>query len=236
MLRRKACLLPARSHLSPRTHWRNRRRVRRRASGRTVAYNLRFPGQIFDGQAGLHYNYFRDYDPALGGYPQSDPMGLGGGINTYAYGNRSPLSGADPTGRIAAVAIPAAVGVAAGVAVCYLIPNCWQGLSDAAGEVTDAIGNILSPPMHADEANERERGLPPQGVDPPVEGECKVGPASRPSERDKGGKSLWDSKGGEWRWYPGDKWHNPHWDYNPHTTPSAPWENIPHSDQPPVKP
>jgi hypothetical protein len=42
-------------------HWRNARRVRRRASGRTVAYNLRFPGQV-DGQAGLHENYFRDFD------------------------------------------------------------------------------------------------------------------------------------------------------------------------------
>jgi hypothetical protein len=29
----------------------------------TVAYNVRFPGQIFDGQAGLHQNYFRDFDP-----------------------------------------------------------------------------------------------------------------------------------------------------------------------------
>ncbi len=36
--------------------------------GQSVAYNLRFPGQVFDGQAGLHQNYFRDYDPAVGRY------------------------------------------------------------------------------------------------------------------------------------------------------------------------
>jgi RHS repeat-associated protein len=40
-----------------------------------VAYNLRFPGQIFDGQAGLHDNGFRAYDPAIGRYPRNDPNG-----------------------------------------------------------------------------------------------------------------------------------------------------------------
>jgi hypothetical protein len=72
------------------------------------------------------------------------------------------------------------------------------------------------------------RGLPPVGIKPPVPGQCKPGPASRPSEQAKGGQSLWDEKGGEWRWFPENKYHNPHWDYNPHTSPSSPWQNIPH--------
>jgi RHS repeat-associated protein len=42
-------------------------------------YNLRLPGQVFDGQAGLHQNGFRDYDPATGGYVESDPIGLAAG-------------------------------------------------------------------------------------------------------------------------------------------------------------
>src|ERR1700731_333707 len=79
-------------------HWRNRRRVRRRASGRTVAYNLRFPGQVFDGQAGLHQNYFRDFDPAIGRYAESDPIGIRGGINSYAYVDSGPAQAADPFG------------------------------------------------------------------------------------------------------------------------------------------
>jgi RHS repeat-associated protein len=48
------------------------------AGAGAFAYNLRFPRQIFDGQAGLHLNGFRDYDPAIGGYPESDPIGLMG--------------------------------------------------------------------------------------------------------------------------------------------------------------
>lgn len=61
-------------------------------------YNLRFPGQIFGGPAGLHANYFRDYDPATGRYVESDPVGLIGGVNTYAYVAADPLGSSDQLG------------------------------------------------------------------------------------------------------------------------------------------
>jgi RHS repeat-associated protein len=67
-------------------------------NGQLVTLNARFPGQYFDVETGLHYNYFRDYDPAVGRYVQSDPIGLEGGLNTYEYAFSDPLSNEDPEG------------------------------------------------------------------------------------------------------------------------------------------
>jgi len=66
----------------------------------TFSFNLRFPGQYYDAETGLHYNYFRDYDPSIGRYVESDPIGLKAGSNTYAYAKTNPIDESDPLGLL----------------------------------------------------------------------------------------------------------------------------------------
>lgn len=75
-------------------------------------FDLRFPGQRYDSATGMNYNYFRDYDASGGRYVQSDPIGLSGGISTYAYAFSNPSAWIDPSGRQAAVPIPTGSGAA----------------------------------------------------------------------------------------------------------------------------
>jgi RHS repeat-associated protein len=63
-----------------------------------VAYTESFPGQLYMDGSGLYQNHHRTYDPVTGRYIESDPIGLGGGINTYTYGLDNPISNVDPLG------------------------------------------------------------------------------------------------------------------------------------------
>ena len=64
----------------------------------TISSNIRFPGQYFDAETGLHYNHYRFYDPATGRYLTPDPVGLVGGINLYGYVLNDPVNYIDPMG------------------------------------------------------------------------------------------------------------------------------------------
>ncbi len=64
----------------------------------TITNNLRYAGQYYDSETGLHYNWHRYYDPKTGRYISSDPIGLNGGFNTYTYVDNNPLRWTDSTG------------------------------------------------------------------------------------------------------------------------------------------
>ena len=68
----------------------------------SLTYNLRFPGQYYDAETGHDYNYMRDYDPSVGRYIESDPLGVKrAGPNTYGYVGQNPLDAIDPHGLFA---------------------------------------------------------------------------------------------------------------------------------------
>lgn len=111
-----------------------------------ITLNLRFPGQYYDQETGLSYNYFRDYNPQIGRYIQSDPIGIMGGINTYNYAKGNPVAymdayGENPLLPILGRLIAAAVGtrVIARIVLSYLIKKAPRLCNKAMGKFRPSI-------------------------------------------------------------------------------------------------
>jgi RHS repeat-associated protein len=65
----------------------------------TATLDTRFPGQWYQSETGLHYNWHRSYDPTVGRYTQPDPLGFVDGPSVYGYAGGSPQANTDPTGE-----------------------------------------------------------------------------------------------------------------------------------------
>ncbi len=97
-------------------------------NGQRTIVNLRFPGQYADQEAGLHYNWHRSYDPATGRYLESDPLGIDGTINTYAYVESRPLVWVDADGEAPRRCPPRVYSALRGAVVlfCKTLPSCCE--------------------------------------------------------------------------------------------------------------
>lgn len=76
-----------------------------------IENNLRFSGQYFDGETGLHYNWHRFYMPEVGKYNQTDPLGIKEGINLYKYAHNNSVNYIDPDGQFPFGFIGIVIGV-----------------------------------------------------------------------------------------------------------------------------
>ena len=104
-------------------------------SNNQMTLNLRFPGQYYDQETGLSYNYQRDYNPKIGRYIQSDPLGLNGGINSFVYVENNPLKYMDARGELIqfapAVANPIVVVGAIAIYACTSNVSCRTAVTES---------------------------------------------------------------------------------------------------------
>jgi RHS repeat-associated protein len=101
-----------------------------------VENNIRFPGQYFDSETGLHYNRNRYYDPNLGRYVTPDPIGLGGGVNLWTYTKNNPINGIDPWGLFVLPNVPSGLPPGWTLDPSHLDPN-GQRFRDSSGRELD---------------------------------------------------------------------------------------------------
>ena len=120
--------------------------------------NARFPGQWFQLEAGLHYNWHRHYDPSLGRYTQPDPLGFVDGPSVYAYARSSPLRFIDKDGQNA-ITEGIVLGGRTGASIC-------GGGCAAAGAVAGGLAGLAIMCMSGSNDDDDAAPKPPTGSKP----------------------------------------------------------------------
>lgn len=133
--------------------------------GNAFVFNMRFPGQRYDAASGLNQNGHRDYEVSTGRYPQSDPIGLNGGVSTYGYALQTPLNAVDPTGLAAYLRdlLPpnqrpqGSIYCVDGVIKPYYNWDAWPSYYAKCSEIRDCVDEHEM--SHAVDANRSNPGL-----------------------------------------------------------------------------
>jgi RHS repeat-associated protein len=146
----------------------------------TITNNLRFPGQYYDAETGNHYNYFRDYNPVVGRYIESDPLRLNfisqskslfvvpfftmtpNNLHDYVYADNNPVGRTDPAGLISVGTVDRICSVlqfAAGARQNYYDIQRLDMLQDAADANARLINQIQRELNQLSFCSERSREL-----------------------------------------------------------------------------
>lgn len=187
-----------------------------------VTFNLRYPGQYFDKETGLHYNWHRSYSPAMGGrYTQPDPIGLDGGWNRFGYVSGNPLRYSDPRGLNPFAGAWAGAGAGSvfgpmGTVVGGIIgagAGAWIGWNIVGPMFNEGDGESKDPvvyPNNPDVAPDQFENIPrTPGKYCPTDGSVW--------ERDTAGHGNRDGEGSQWKRWPNKR------DWSKGKTPNSIW-------------
>jgi RHS repeat-associated protein len=198
------------------------------SGGAASTNSSQYTGRENDG-TGLYYYRARYYSPTLQRFISEDPIGFAGGdLNLYAYVSNSPCNATDPTGEWALV-----VGCVSGIAFTIIFnwffgrkTTWWEiGISCAVGAFMSGIAPRIVRGFKAAWKWSPNPKPPPNYPKPPnwkPDWEWRY-----PEGLAEKGPRWFEPNGAEWRYHFPDKWHpRGHWDYNPWTHASSPWQNI----------